>query len=79
MNKSKNDFEDELLLKAMRAYKRVCDKHITVYDRKGNAYPFPFYVAPSWYSCEVGRKYVYLRNCNGLIARYDIKKREITF
>lgn len=78
MNKYNPDLEEELLLKAMTVYKRVCDRHITIYDRKGNVYPFPVFVAPSASSSEVGRKYVYLRNCNGLIARYNIKTGEIT-
>lgn len=70
--------EDNILLLAMQAYKKVCDEHITVYDRKGNAYPFLSWVAPSWSSSEVGRKYVYLRNHYGDIARYNIKTGEIT-
>ena len=37
-----------------------------------------FHSLLSWYSSDVGRKYVYLRNCNGLIARYKIKTGEIT-
>ena len=68
----------DLVLKAMLAYKKVCDKHITVYNRQGTAFPFLSYQAPSWYASEVGRKYVYLRNCNGDIARYNIKTGEIT-
>jgi len=70
--------DDDILLKAMKAYYRVCTKHITVYDSKGNAYPILSWIAPSWSGSEVGRKYVYLRNCNGLIARYNIKTGEIT-
>lgn len=68
---------DHILL-AMQAYKKVCDEHITVFDRKGNAYPCLSYQVPSYSSSEVGRKYVYLRNCNGDIARYNIKTRTIT-
>lgn len=70
--------EQDLVLKAMEAYKKVCDEHITVYNRQGTAFPSIIYQAPSWYASEVGRKYVYLRNCNGDIARYNIKTGEIT-
>ena len=62
----------------MQAYKKACDEHITVYERKGNAYPFLSYQVPSYNSSEIGRKYVYLRNCSGEIARYNIKTGEIT-
>lgn len=62
----------------MQAYKKACDERITVYDRKGNAYPYLCYQVPSYNSSEIGRKYVYLRNCNGEIARYNIKTGEIT-
>ena len=68
----------ELFLLAIQAYKRVCDKCTTVYDRKGNAYSLLVYQAPSYSSSIIGRKYVYLRNCNGEIARYNIKTGEIT-
>ena len=68
----------DIIFQAIEAYEVVCEKHITVYDRKGNAYPVLCYVAPSWNLCEVGRKYVHLRNCNGEIARYNIKTGEIT-
>lgn len=67
---------DNIML-AMQAYKVVCDEHITVFDRKGNAYPSLIYQTPSYSSSEVGRKYVYLRNCNGDIALYNIKTGEI--
>ena len=68
----------DLILLAMEAYKKYCDEHITVYDRKRNAYHLLIYQAPSYSSSEVGRKYVYLRNCNGDIARYNIKTGDIT-
>ena len=70
--------EQDLVLKAMEAYKKVCDEHITVYNRQGTAFPSIIYQAPSWYASEVGRKYVYLRNCNGDIARYNIKTKTIS-
>ena len=70
--------EKDFLLMAIQAYKKVCDKHVTVYDRKGNAIPLLLYQDPSYSSSIIGRKYVYLRNCNGEIARYNIKTGEIT-
>ena len=68
----------DIIIEAMQAYKKVCDEHITVYNRQGTAFPLLSYQAPSYSSSEVGRKYVYLRNCNGDIARYNIKTGEIT-
>lgn len=67
-----------LFQEAVDAYKYICDKYMTVYDRKGNAYTGLLYQQPSVYSSQVGRKYVHLRNCNGDIARYNIKTGEIT-
>lgn len=69
---------NELYSQAIEAYKYVCDKHITVYDRKGNEYSMLVYYVPSYRLSKVGRKYVYLRNCNGELARYNIKTGEIT-
>ena len=34
---------------------------------------------PGYYSSWVGRKYVYLANCNGLLCRYIIKTKKILF
>lgn len=67
----------DLIKLADNAYKRVCDKHITVYNRKGDAFSLLHYCYPSYSSSIVGRKYVYLRNCNGNLARYNIKTGEI--
>lgn len=67
-----------LILLAMQAYKKACDEHVTVYDRKGNSYPMLAYCVPSYRLSKVGRMYVHLRNCNGEIARYNIKTGEIT-
>ena len=68
----------DYIMLAIQAYKKVCDDHITVFDHKGNAYPSLSYQAPSYSSSLVGHKYVYLRNCNGDIARFNIKTGEIT-
>lgn len=68
----------DIIIEAMQAYEKVCKQHITVYNHQGTAFPFLSYQAPSYSSSEVGRKYVYLRNCNGDIARYNIETGEIT-
>ena len=67
-----------LYSQALKAYKYVCDNHITVYDKDGNEYPMICYCVPSYRLSKVGWKYVHLRNCNGDIARYTIKTGEIT-
>ena len=67
-----------LYSQALEAYKYVCDNHITVYDKDGNAYDTLCYCVPSYSLSKVGWKYVHLRNCNGEIARYNIKTGEIT-
>ncbi len=67
-----------LFSQALEAYKYVCDNHITVYDKEGNAYPTLCYTVPSYRHSKVGWKYVHLRNGNGDIARYTIKTGEIT-
>ena len=69
---------DDIIIRAIETYKKVCDKHTTVYNRQGTAISLLSYQAPSWYLSDVGRKYVYLRNCNGFIARYNIETGEIT-
>ena len=69
---------NEVLLEAIQAYQVVCKKGTPVYDKDGNMYSGLLYQQPAWSSCEVGRKYVHLRNCNGEIARYNIKTGEIT-
>lgn len=70
--------EQNTVLLAIQAYKEVCDNHATVYNRKGNAIQPLVYQAPSYSSSIIGRKYVYLYNCNGELARYNIKTGEIT-
>ena len=63
---------------ALEAYREVCLRGIPVYDRDGNMYPMLNYQRPSVKLSKVGWKYVHLRNCNGDIARYNIKTGEIT-
>jgi hypothetical protein len=69
---------DNYFMQALDAWKAVCDFHITVYDRKGNAHSGMLYQQPSRRDSSVGWKYVHLRNCNGDIARYNIRTGEIT-
>ena len=63
---------------ALDAWFEVCRRGIPVLDLKGNVYSMLVYQRPSISDSTIGRKYVYLRNCNGLIARYNIKSGEIT-
>jgi hypothetical protein len=63
---------------ALDVYREVCLRGIPVYDREGNMYPMLSYQRPSVRLSKVGWKYVHLRNCNGDIARYNIKTGEIT-
>jgi len=67
-----------ILDQALDAYREVCLRGIPVNDRKGNIYPILSYQRPSVRLSKVGWKYVHLRNCNGDIARYNIKTGEIT-
>ena len=67
-----------LIYQAIDAYYEVCRYGMPVMDSKGNVYSMLVYQQPSMTSSTVGRKYVYLRNINGDIARYNIKTGEIT-
>ena len=67
-----------ILFQAIEAYYETCHSGMPVKDRKGNVYLMLVYQQPSMSCCIIGRKYVYLRNCNGDIARYNIKTGEIT-
>ena len=67
-----------ILDQALDAYLEVCLRGIPVKDRKGNVYSMLSYQRPSVRLSKVGWKYVHLRNCNGDIARYNIKTGEIT-
>lgn len=51
---------------AVDAYYRFCDDNGIIFQQ------------PCPYSSVVGRKYVYLNNINGLLAKYIIKSGEIT-
>jgi hypothetical protein len=78
-NKLKFKIMNEILLsQAIEAYFEVCHQGIPVTDRKGNVYSMLVYQQPSQSDSIIGRKYVYLRNCNGELARYNIKTGEIT-
>ena len=62
---------------ALEAWKNVCNNGTPVMDKEGRMYYGQIYQQPSVSNCTIGRKYVYLRNCNGEIARYVIKTGEI--
>lgn len=62
---------------AIDAWYNVCKKSTPVYDKDGQMYSGLCYQQPARSSCKIGRKYVYLRNCNGELARYVIKTGEI--
>ena len=64
--------------KALEAWFKECKNGTPMYDKDGNMYSCLVYQQPARSSCTVGRKYVYLRNCNGELARYNIKTGEIT-
>ena len=70
--------EKSLLDQAISAWYEVCKNGTPVYDKEGNMYAGLMYIQPARSSCIVGLKYVYLRNCNGELARYNIKTGEIT-
>lgn len=67
-----------LLQQAIEAYYEVCRYGMPVKDSKGNVYSMLAYQQPSRTASVIGRKYVYLRNCNGDIARFNIKTGDIT-
>ena len=72
------DMNLKYLDQALDAYREVCLRGIQVKDQKGNVYSGLLYQQPSITGSKVGWKYVHLRNCNGDIARYNIKTGEIT-
>ena len=61
---------EKILEKAFAAYKRECKR---VAFRYGIDVNISMQI-PSESESSIGRKYVYLRNCNGLIAKYNIKE-----
>lgn len=66
----------DLFMEAVRAYARVCKNGTPIMCPNGE-YRSLSYCEPSESLSEVGRKYVYLYNCNGRLVRYNIKKKEI--
>lgn len=61
---------------AVKAYAKAC--------KNGTPFLFPngechnlHYCEPSESLSKIGRKYVYLNNCNGLLARYVIRTKQI--
>lgn len=68
----------DLILQAIEAYYEACRTGMIIKDCKGNEYTMLVYQQPSESDSIIGWKYVHLRNCNGEIARYNIKTEEIT-
>ena len=62
---------------AIEAWYKVFKKGTPVYDKDGRMYSGMIYQQPEISSCKVGLNYVYLRNCNGDLARYVIKTGKI--
>ncbi len=62
---------------AVKAYKKVCENGTPVKDGKGNTVSCLVFCYPSQTLSKVGRKYVYLRNTNGDLAKYVIETGEI--
>ena len=70
--------EKKFLNLANDAYYNVCKNGTPVYNSKGEMFAMLVYQQPSSSLSSIGRKYVHLRNCNGNLARYNIKTGEIT-
>ena len=66
----------DLFIEAVRAYAKACKYGTPILFHDGE-YRSLTYCEPSETTTEIGRKYVYLRNCNGLLAKYNIKTRQI--
>lgn len=71
--------KDFLYDEAVKAYKKVCDNHTPIKDKNGNIISTMGLVFryPSQTLSTVGRKYVYLHNTDGILAKYVIKTGEI--
>lgn len=57
--------EDSIFETAVKAYGHYCKNNGIIYDQ------------PSESMSTIGRKYVYLENSHGTLARYDIKTKRI--
>ena len=66
----------DLFIEAVRAYAKACKNGTPILFPDGE-YRSLTYCEPSEASTEIVRKYVYLRNSNGLLAKYNIKTRRI--
>lgn len=66
----------DLVSEAIRAYQKVCKNGTPILFPNGEYHPL-LYCAPSESSTVIGRKYVYLYNGNGMVARYVIKTQQI--
>lgn len=66
----------DLYLEAVRAYVKACKNGTPFLFPNGEYHPL-LYCAPSEASSVIGRKYVYLYNEKGLLARYVIRAKKI--
>lgn len=67
----------DLYLEALKALIAFHKRKPDVYDEFGNYLGTRRWVQPSEFDSVVGRKYVYLNNINGLIAKYNLQTGEI--
>ena len=67
----------DLYLEALKALIAFHKRKPDVYDEFGNYLGRRGWVQPSEFDSVIGRKYVYLNNNNGLIAKYDLKQKKI--
>ena len=70
---------NELYLVAVKALLRYHKTHLSTFDGMGVYQGERIWVEPSQSASVVGRKYVYLNNSNGHLAKYNIKTGKITF
>lgn len=65
----------DLFSEAVRAYAKACKNGTPILFPNGKYHSLA-YSMPSETRSEIGRKYVYLNNCNGTLARYVIKTKQ---
>lgn len=66
-----------LFFEAVEALADFAKRNPSVYDEFGRYQGERLWVQPSECDSVIGRRFVYLNNINGQIAKYDIKKGEI--
>lgn len=68
-----------IYLKAVKALQHYHKTHPSTFDSMGVYQGERIWVEPSQSDTVIGRKYVYLNNANGHLAKYNIKSGKITF